>query len=98
MKTSWCRSLLFCSGMAVSPVGFAFKETGRGEPSAIAAACLAQAPASSLPAIPWWPGIQSRVVFLARYLSMRLRSAVSTEPLWVALRSDWLAVQMTAAA
>ncbi len=49
----------------------------------IAAACLAQASASSLPAIPWWPGIQSSEVFPARLLSMRLRSVVSVEPIWV---------------
>ncbi len=76
----------------------AAKGTGRVAPSVIAAACLAQASASSLPAIPWWPGIQSRVVFPARLLSMLLRPAVSTEPLWIALRSDWLSVQIAAAA
>ncbi len=45
------------------------KETGRGAPSVIAAACLANASASSLPAILWWPGIESRVVLPARLLS-----------------------------
>ncbi len=74
------------------------KETGLGAPSLIAAACLAQASASSLLAFPWWPWIQIRVVFPARFLSMRLRSVVSAEPLWIALRSDWLSVQMVAAA
>ncbi len=73
----------------------AAKETGRGAPSLIAAACLAQASASSLPAITWWPEIQSRVVFPTRLYSMRLKSA---EPLWIALRSDWLSVQMAVAA
>ncbi len=29
---------------------------------------------------------------------MRLRSEVSAEPLWITLRSDWLSVQMAAAA
>ncbi len=76
----------------------AAKETDRGAPSLIAAACLAQASASSLPAIPWWPGIQVRVVFPARLFSMRPRSIVSAEPLWIALRSDWLSVQMAVAA
>ncbi len=69
-----------------------------GGPSVIAAVCIAQASAPSLPAIPWWPGIQSSVVFPARLLSMRLKSVVSAEPLWIALRSDWLSVQMAAAA
>ncbi len=35
----------------------AAKENGRGAPSVIAAACLAQASASSLRTIPWWPEI-----------------------------------------
>ncbi len=58
----------------------AAKETGRGVPSVIAAACLAQASASSLPVIPWWPGIQSSVVFPARLFSMRLRSVGGAAP------------------
>ncbi len=62
----------------------AAKETGRGAPSVIAAACLAQASASSLPAIPWWLGIQVRVVFPPHLFSMSLRSVVSVEPLWIA--------------
>ncbi len=64
------------------------KETGWGEPSFIAAACLAQASASSLPVMPWWPGIQrriQRVVLPARLFSMCLRSIVSAEPLWLLL-------------
>ncbi len=28
---------------------------------------------------------------------MRLRSLVSAEPLWIAIRSDWLSVQMATA-
>ncbi len=75
----------------------AAKETGRGAPSVIAAACLAQPSASSLSEIPWWPGTQSRVFFPSRLLSIRLKSVVSAEPLWIALRSDWLSVQMDAA-
>ncbi len=63
----------------------------------IATACLPQA-SSSLPTMPWWPRIQSRVVYPARLFSMLLRSEVSAEPLWTALRSDWLSVQMAAAA
>ncbi len=63
----------------------------------IAAACVAQASASSLPAISSWPGIQSRMVFPARLLSMLLRSAVSVELLWIALRGDWLSVHIAAA-
>ncbi len=43
----------------------AAKGTGRGAPLVIAAACLVQASASSLSAIPWWPGTQSRVVLPA---------------------------------
>ncbi len=66
-------------------------------PSLIAAACLAQASASSIPAIPWWPGIQGRAVFSPHLLSMRMRSGVSAEPLWIVLRSDWLPMQMAAA-
>ncbi len=54
--------------------------------------------ASSSPAIPWLPGIQSRVVFLARLLSMLLKSAVPAELLWIALRSEWLSVQTATAA
>ncbi len=65
--------------------------------SVITAAGLTQASASSVPAIPWLSGIQSRVVLPAHLLSMRLRSEVSAEPLWIALRSDWLSVQMAAA-
>ncbi len=61
------------------------KETGRGAPSLIAAACLAQASASSLPVIPWWPGIQRRVVLPDCLFSMCLRSIVSAEPLWLLL-------------
>ncbi len=76
----------------------AAKETCRGAPSVIAAACLAQASASSLSAIPWWPGVQSKVVLPAHLLSIRLWSTVSAEPLWIALRSDWLSVHMAAAA
>ncbi len=44
------------------------------------------------------PGIQSRVVLSAHMLSMRRKSAVSARPLWIALRSDCLSVQMAAAA
>ncbi len=62
----------------------AAKETGQGAPSVIAAACLAQASASSLPAIPWWPGIQSRVVFPTGLFGMRIKSVVSAEPFWIA--------------
>ncbi len=105
MKTSWYRHPLFYSGKAVGPLVFGGWGHWRrrrglvgGAASVIAAACLAQASATSLPAIPWWPGIQSRVVLADRLLIMPLRSAVSGEPLWIALRSDWLSVQMAAAA
>ncbi len=74
----------------------AAKETGRGAPSVIIAAFVVHASASLIPATPWWLGIQNRVVLPARLLSMRLRSAVSAEPLWIALRSDWLSVQVAA--
>ncbi len=76
----------------------AAKETGRGVPWVLAAACSAQASATSLLAIPWWPGIQSRVVLTVRFLGMCLRSAVSVEPHWIASRNDWLSLQMAAAA
>ncbi len=68
----------------------AAKETGRGAPFVIIVACLAQPSASSLRTIPWWPGIQSRVVFPAHFL-------LSTEPLWISLRSNGLSVQVAAA-
>ncbi len=38
------------------------------------------------------------MVFPARLFSMPLKSVVSAEPLWIALRSDWLSVQIAAAA
>ncbi len=76
----------------------AAEETSRGTPSVIVAVCVAHASASSLPAIPWWLGIQSRVDLPTHLLSMRLWSAVLAEPLWVLLRSDWLSVQMAAVA
>ncbi len=74
----------------------AAKAAGRGAPLVIATACLALASASSLPAIPWWSGTQSRVVLPVRLLSMRLKPSVSTEPLWIAFKSDWLSVHMAA--
>ncbi len=54
---------------------------GRGARLVIAAAWLAQASASSLPAIPWWPGIDSRVVWKARLFSMRLSMQNRSESL-----------------
>ncbi len=63
-----------------------WKETDRGAPST-----------STLPAIPWWSRIHHRVVISARLLSMRPRSLVSAQPLWIALRSDWLSVHMAVA-
>ncbi len=46
---------------------------------------LCQTSASSLPAVPWWPLIQCRVIFPVRLLSMFLMSAVPAEPLLIAL-------------
>ncbi len=63
----------------------AAKDTDLEAPSIISAACLAHA--SSLPAIPWWPSIQSRVDLLARFLSV----------IGAALDRDWLSVHMAAA-
>ncbi len=50
---------------------------------------------ASNPVVAW---IQSSLVFPARLFSMCLRSVVSAEPLWIALRSDWLSMQMAAPA
>ncbi len=67
------------------------KETGRGVPLLISTSRLAQASASSLP----W--IHSRMVLLARWLSMRPRSEKSAKLLWITLRGVWLSVHMDAA-
>ncbi len=75
----------------------AVSETGRGVSSVIAATCLAQASASALPTIPWRPGTQNRVIYSACKPSMRLRPEVSTEPFWIALRSNRLSVHMATA-
>ncbi len=48
--------------------------------------------------MPWWFFIQRRVVLPAGLLTIRLSSDVSAEPLRIALRGDWMSVQMAAAA
>ncbi len=65
----------------------AAKETGSGALSVVVAGCLAQASASSLPAMPWWSGIHSSLVLQVYWSSTCLRSAVSAELLWIVLRS-----------
>ncbi len=83
--------------------GFVSVRRMRGEGdwswSSVSNCCLlTTGTASSLPAIPCWPGIQSRVVMQTRFLSMRLRSAVTADSLRIALRNDCLSVQVAAAA
>ncbi len=75
----------------ISALGAA-KETDWGAPSLIFCRFLYAGIHHLIP-----PGIHSSVALPAHLSTMRLRSEVSAEPLWVALRSGWMLVRMPVA-
>ncbi len=67
---------------------------GLGRSLLVKAAALAAVSVSSLPGIPLCPGIHRRLVGPGRAFRRDLRWWVTGDQLSIALRSDWLSVQI----